>query len=78
MESDVAQKGLQLVPPVPTPVGRLGLSMCYDLRFPELALWYRYQGAQVLTYPSNFPIRSGLAHWEVRLKLVALPIFRRC
>lgn len=55
----------QMVPPVDTPVGRLGLSICYDLRFAELALWNRNKGAQILSYPSAFTLNTGLAHWEV-------------
>lgn len=66
MESEFSRGGDKLVPPVSTPVGTLGLSICYDVRFPELALWNRYQGAQLLSYPSSFTVPTGLAHWEVR------------
>lgn len=41
------------------------MSICYDLRFAELALWYRMNGAHILTYPAAFTVNTGLAHWEV-------------
>lgn len=56
---------LQLINPVDTQVGKVAMSICYDLRFSELALWHRVQGAQILTYPSSFTLNTGLAHWEV-------------
>ncbi|KAK6014290.1 hydrolase, carbon-nitrogen family [Ostertagia ostertagi] len=64
MESEFSKSGTKMVPPVDTPIGRLGLSICYDLRFPELALWNRYKGAEILSYPSSFTLNTGLAHWE--------------
>lgn len=41
------------------------MSICYDLRFAELALWYRMNQAHILTYPAAFTVNTGLAHWEV-------------
>jgi nitrilase len=49
---------------VDTPVGRLGLSVCYDVRFPELFRRLSEQGAQILTVPSAFTGPTGRAHWE--------------
>lgn len=63
MESNNTVPGTQLVAPVPTPAGRVGLGICYDLRFPEMALALRKQGAEVLTFPSAFTIKTGEAHW---------------
>lgn len=57
-----------MVPPVDTPVGKLGLSICYDLRFLELSIWNRKSGAQILSFPSAFTLNTGLAHWEVFLR----------
>jgi nitrilase len=55
---------------VATPWGRMGLSICYDLRFPEL---YRaYGGAELLVVPSAFTQRTGLAHWDVLLRARAI------
>jgi hypothetical protein len=65
MESEFSRGGSQLIPPVQTPIGKLGLSICYDVRFAELALWNRQQGAEVLSFPSAFTLNTGLAHWEV-------------
>jgi len=63
MESQSTVAGERIVPPVTTPVGKVGLGICYDLRFPELALELRRQGAEILTYPSAFTIKTGEAHW---------------
>lgn len=37
--------------------------ICYDLRFPELSLELRKKGADILTYPSAFTVKTGQAHW---------------
>jgi nitrilase len=50
----------------------LGLSVCYDLRFPELYRALAVQGAQVLCVPSAFTERTGAAHWEVLLRARAV------
>ncbi|XP_029668761.1 nitrilase and fragile histidine triad fusion protein NitFhit [Formica exsecta] len=72
MESDYVLKGTQIVPPVFTPIGKLALSICYDMRFPELSLTLRNMGAQILTYPSAFTYQTGAAHWEVMLRARAI------
>ena len=41
----------------------VGLLTCYDLRFAEVSLSLRRRGAQILTYPSAFTLRTGAAHW---------------
>jgi len=55
-----------------TPAGRLGLSICYDLRFPELYRALAQRGAHVLCVPSAFTERTGKAHWEVLLRARAI------
>ena len=55
-----------------TPVGRVGLSVCYDLRFPELYRALAAQGAEILCVPSAFTARTGAAHWEVLLRARAI------
>lgn len=55
-----------------SPVGKLGLMTCYDIRFPELSLSLRQAGAQVLLAPSAFTVPTGKAHWEVLLKARAI------
>ncbi|EAS31615.3 nitrilase [Coccidioides immitis RS] len=71
-ESRSVEKGMKIVPPFETPVGRLGLSICFDLRFPEISLALRRQGAQIITYPSAFTIPTGQAHWETLLRARAI------
>jgi predicted amidohydrolase len=51
---------------------RLGLSICYDLRFPELYRELALAGAEVLTVPANFTERTGRDHWEVLLRARAI------
>jgi len=57
---------------VATPFGVLGLSVCYDLRFPELYQWLRAQGAELIAVPSAFTRRTGLAHWLPLLRARAI------
>ncbi len=64
-ESTSVEPGNEILSPFDTPAGKLGLSICYDLRFPELALRLRSLGAQILTFPSAFTVRTGQAHWEL-------------
>lgn len=49
MESEFSVAGRGLVPPVDTPIGKLGLSICYDMRFAELAMFNRQRGAEILS-----------------------------
>jgi len=55
-----------------TPVGRLGLSVCYDMRFPELYRDLIAQGAQWLVMPAAFTVPTGRAHWETLLRARAI------
>ncbi|XP_065713718.1 deaminated glutathione amidase isoform X2 [Patagioenas fasciata] len=71
-ESGFTNPGAEIVPPVSTPAGKLGLAVCYDLRFPELSLALRRAGADILTYPSAFTFPTGAAHWEVLLRARAI------
>ena len=57
---------------VDTPAGRVGLSVCYDLRFPELFRQLVAAGAEVLAVPSAFTERTGEAHWEPLLRARAI------
>jgi deaminated glutathione amidase len=57
---------------VDTPLGRLGLSVCYDLRFPELYRRLLAQGAELLCAPSAFTARTGAAHWDLLLRARAV------
>ncbi|NBA97098.1 carbon-nitrogen hydrolase family protein [Pseudomonas sp. R5(2019)] len=55
-----------------TPVGRVGLSVCYDLRFPELYSALREAGAEIITAPSAFTAVTGAAHWDVLIRARAI------
>jgi nitrilase len=57
---------------VDTPIGRLGLAVCYDVRFPELFRSLSMQGAQVLSVPSAFTVPTGEAHWHVLMRARAI------
>jgi len=70
-ESDTIVPGRRVVL-ADTPVGRLGLSVCYDMRFPELYRDLVAQGAQWLAMPAAFTVPTGIAHWEPILRARAI------
>lgn len=55
-----------------TPFGNIGMMVCYDLRFPELALHLRARGANILTAPSAFTYTTGQMHWQLLLQARAM------
>lgn len=55
-----------------TPFGQIGMMVCYDLRFPELALTLRQQGAHILTAPAAFTHTTGQLHWQLLLQARAM------
>lgn len=57
---------------VDTPAGRLGLSICYDLRFPDLYRTLTDAGATLLAVPAAFTVPTGAAHWHVLLRARAI------
>jgi nitrilase len=57
---------------VDTPFGRMGLAICYDLRFPELFRQLSDKGAQILVVPSSFTALTGSVHWEVLVRARAI------
>ena len=57
---------------VETPIGRLGLSVCYDVRFPELYRALVDRGATALAVPAAFTATTGKGHWEVLLRARAI------
>ncbi|KAG2468895.1 deaminated glutathione amidase [Polypterus senegalus] len=71
-ESAFTIPGPKILEPLETPIGKLGLAICYDVRFPELSLALMRQGAEILTYPSAFTLATGTAHWEVLLRARAI------
>jgi predicted amidohydrolase len=57
---------------VDTPVGRIGLAVCYDMRFPELFRVLSRQGAELFVVPSAFTVPTGRAHWDTLLRARAI------
>jgi len=57
---------------IATPLGVIGLSVCYDLRFPELYRRLTLRGAEIITVPSAFTFPTGAAHWETLLRARAI------
>ena len=55
-----------------TPCGKLGLAVCYDLRFPELFRRLLDQGAELFVVPAAFTAHTGKAHWEVLVRARAI------
>ena len=55
-----------------TPIARIGMTICYDMRFPDLYLRLARAGAKFLTAPSAFTRPTGAAHWEVLLRARAI------
>jgi predicted amidohydrolase len=71
-ESDTTSPGEQLVVVQNTPVGTVGLTTCYDVRFPEQYLALAQAGAQVILVPSAFMPTTGQAHWHTLLRARAI------
>lgn len=70
-ESDTLTPGGQITV-VDTEVGRIGVGICYDIRFPELAALCAARGAQILIYPGAFNMTTGPVHWELLQKARAV------
>ena len=70
-ESDSMYPGDDIVA-VDTPAGRLGLTICYDLRFPELFRRLVDDNATLFTVPSAFTVTTGNAHWHTLLRARAI------
>jgi deaminated glutathione amidase len=71
-ESAMYEAGSGAVIVSDTPVGRLGLTICYDLRFPELFQRLSDAGADVISVPAAFTVPTGKAHWQVLLRARAI------
>jgi nitrilase len=56
----------------PTPFGKLGLAVCYDVRFPELFRQMSEKGVEIIALPSAFTYTTGSAHWEVLVRARAI------
>ena len=71
-ESNVYRGGSEAVVVDGTPVGKLGLTICYDLRFPALFQSLTDAGAQIVSVPAAFTVPTGRAHWEILLRARAI------
>ena len=71
-ESSVYQAGKGAVLVNGTPVGKLGLTICYDLRFPTLFARIAEADADVISVPAAFTVPTGRAHWHVLLRARAI------
>lgn len=70
-ESDTFEAGKNIVV-VDTPFGKIGMSICYDLRFPYLYQEMVKQGAEIIVVPSAFTYTTGEMHWEPLLRARAI------
>ncbi|KAK3056286.1 Carbon-nitrogen hydrolase [Extremus antarcticus] len=71
-ESATIEAGNEILPPFETAVGKVGAMICFDLRFPEISLALKRQGADVLLYPSAFTVPTGKVHWLPLLRARAI------
>jgi len=71
IESETIEAGDSCIV-VDTPFGRLGIAICYDLRFPELFRVLLDQGVDIIAVPSAFTAITGRAHWEVLVRARAI------
>ena len=71
-ESAMYEAGKSAVIVADTPVGKLGLTICYDLRFPELFQRLSEAGADVISVPAAFTVPTGRAHWQVLMRARAI------
>ena len=71
-ESNTYSPGKGVVIVNGTPVGKLGLTICYDLRFPGLFARLAEAGADVISVPAAFTVPTGRAHWHVLLRARAI------
>lgn len=70
-ESETIEAGSEITV-TNTPVGNLGIAICYDLRFPELFRDLLTQGMEVLAIPSAFTAITGKAHWDILVRARAI------
>lgn len=71
MESDTLSPGNQ-VTVFDTEFGKIGLAICYDIRFPELSRLMSLEGAELIILPAAFNMTTGPAHWELSIRMRAL------
>ncbi|MBU5307395.1 carbon-nitrogen hydrolase family protein [Clostridioides mangenotii] len=70
-ESDTLSAGNK-VTIVDTDLGKVGIAICYDIRFPELSRIMALEGAEIIILPAAFNMTTGPAHWELSVRMRAL------
>lgn len=73
-ESSTIEPGDELVV-IDTPFGKLGIAICYELRFPGLFTYLFNLGAEIIAVPSAFTVKTGSAHWHLLTRARALDTF---
>ena len=73
-ESDSIEPGNKIIV-IDTPFGKLGMGVCYDVRFPELFRCLFNSGAEIIVLPSAFTVPTGEAHWELLTRSRAVENF---
>jgi len=73
-ESDTMEPGNNAVV-IETPFGKLGVAICFDLRFPELFTELTAKGAEFIAVPAAFTEKTGAAHWEILTRCRAIDSF---
>jgi nitrilase len=71
-EAILLNRGTEIVTVPQTPIGHVGLAICYDLRFPELFRAEADQGADIIVVPAAFTEATGRDHWELLLRARAV------
>jgi predicted amidohydrolase len=71
-ESNFIEPGNEIPPPFETALGKIGAMICFDLRFPEIALALKRQQADIILYPSAFTVPTGKAHWQSLVRARAI------
>jgi nitrilase len=71
LESNSIEAGFEPVV-IETPFGKIGIGICYDLRFPEFFRKLVREGAEIIIAPSAFTAKTGAAHWEILLRARAI------
>ena len=73
-ESDTTEPGNSVVI-IDSPVGKLGLVVCYDIRFPTLLTKLMNRGVEIITIPAAFTVKTGEAHWKLLTRARAVDTF---
>lgn len=73
-ESDTTEAGDKIVV-IDTPFGKLGVAVCYDLRFPNLFEQLHHRGAEIIAVPAAFTAKTGESHWHLLTRARSIDTF---